>query len=53
MSAIEKPMADEQVPQSDPDLDADLDEDLEQAAEPGGGVPEFPVDPPDVPAPAP
>jgi hypothetical protein len=29
------------------------DEDLEQAAEPGGGVPEFPVNPPDVPAPAP
>jgi hypothetical protein len=45
MTSTEKPMADEQVTQ--------IDEELEEAAESGGGVPEFPVDPPDVPAPAP
>ena len=45
MASTDKPRADEPTPQTD--------EELEQAAEPGGGVPEFPVDPPDVPAPMP
>jgi hypothetical protein len=43
MTSTEKPMADEQVPQSD--------EDLEQAAEPGGGLPDgIELDKPDGPA---